>query len=400
MLEGMRFLSLDDNEPGIIAVGAAPIGILAIGGTPVGVIAVGFGAVGGVAVSCGGSAGIVAVSCGAALGGFATGVGLTLGVKSSCVGVALSVLPGDEDAPYPSSTPRVPTEFETKGLIAADVDATGARVMSGWAFITPARDADGKWSLHVRGELVVLDREARATLERWDGRDAPILAHLAAERVAGDAESAGYREASAPRVALRCDRILLPETAPRAPEDAGLFGRRLWWIAKTLTKLGLLLFGLLVAGWTVKERFADLRMTRVVETSWRGTIKRAEGMAFPGDTECSIKATFRGDGASRFRAYVQVDCGTLAIYPRDAPRCEVTEIPRPGTPGSFGYKLSCTDKGSAPSDDSKGRPSLDLDTEKRSAVIAQPLPSPFHVQLDVAPESTLHRGEPLFDANR
>lgn len=395
----MRFLSLDDHEPGVIAIGGAPIGIIAIGGMPVGVIAIGFGAVGGVAVSCGGAVGLVALSCGIGVGGYAGTVGLSLGIRSSSVGGEVSVLPDDDD-PFPRAVPTPATPHAETSKLVVPIEDIGAKVPSGWAIVHPTRPSEYKpWAVKVEGEPVAIAAYASTTLNTWDGESGPVLAHVTSAAAAPHGEGGGYRDTAPARYALSIDEIVLP-SEPKAPiENINLFARQAWWIGKLVGKgiawLACMAVGLAV----VMAKFADLDMTRKVSTSWTGKIAHAEGMVFPSDTMCLVQTAMRSDGKSNLRMNVSISCGSLELYPSNTPRCSATETPVPGAPGHFTYYLSCTDNGEAPSEDHSGRPSLDLSTREGRAVLTQKLPQPFKVEIAIDPVSKEQVGEPLFLGN-
>lgn len=101
----MRFLSITDGEPGVIAIGGEPVGIIAIGGAPTGVlaigsvargiVAIGFVSIGIFAVACGGAFGLVTLVCGGGSGLVVAGVGLGVGLKTAVVGAGLDFVEED-----------------------------------------------------------------------------------------------------------------------------------------------------------------------------------------------------------------------------------------------------------------------------------------------------------------
>ncbi len=246
----MRFLSLDDNEAGFIAIGAAPIGVIAIGGMAVGVVAIGFGAVGLVAVTCGASFGALSVSCGISAGGYATGVGLAFGVRSSCVGLALSVLPEDGD-PRPRKSNHA-RELASAKKVSVDIAELSTLGASGWVKATPIREANGSWRLAESERPVMMESSPQSELDDWNGEDPPVLVHLVCDEVPdAEAPAADYRSAPGKRLVFRCDRVLVPST--KANENVG--PSPLWFFSKIAIKAALLLAVAGGAAAAVVDRF-------------------------------------------------------------------------------------------------------------------------------------------------
>jgi len=396
----MRFLSFDDAEPGVIAIGGAPIGILAIGGAAVGVVAIGFGAIGLVAVTCGGGAGAVTFSCGLGFGGWVSTVGVGFGLRAHSVGSEISVLPEEDDA-FPRAKPSPEGKYERADEQRVELAEIGPRARSGWARVKPTRSGDAEpWSIEIDGEEIPLEPFAATTLHTWDGKEGPLLAHVKSETAAPEGQGAGYRDAAPTRYARQIDEILFP-TRDRDPENADLGKRRAWWIARHALK-GVAFAGMLaIVGFFLHVRLSELEMTHTATAVWSGKLGRVEGMMFPTDSTCTVTARMRSDGKERARVAVEVSCGSLVIYPSTRSKCDLTESLVPETREHYVYSLTCDDDGAKPSDDDHdGRPGLALSTSEGKLVVQQDLPHPFRVEITIDPRSTEVLGVPLFSASR
>lgn len=394
----MRFLSFDDAEPGVIAIGGAPIGILAIGGAAVGVVAIGFGAIGLVAITCGGGAGAVTFSCGLGFGGWVSTVGVGFGLRAHSVGSEVSVLPEEDDA-FPRAKPSPDGKYDRADEQRVELAEIGPRARSGWARVKPTRKSDDEpWSIELDGEEITLEPFAATTLHTWDGVEGPLLAHVKSESAAPVGEGSGYRDAAAPRYARQIDEILFP-TRDRDPANDDLGRRRTWWLTRHVFK-GLVFAAVLAAvGFVLHVRLSELDMTHTATTQWTGKLGRVEGMMFPTDSTCTVTARMRSDGKARARVAVEVACGSLVIYPSTRSKCDLVESRVPETRDHYVYALTCDDDGAKPSDDSEGRPGLALATSEGKVVVQQELPHPFRVEIRVDPKSTEVVGVPLFGAN-
>jgi hypothetical protein len=82
----VKLFSTESYEPGLVAVGEAPIGVIAIGGAPVGVIAVGALARGLVTFSAAAGVGLVSVGIGFQVGLWARSLGPSLGLVGDGIG--------------------------------------------------------------------------------------------------------------------------------------------------------------------------------------------------------------------------------------------------------------------------------------------------------------------------
>ena len=296
----MRFLSFDDAEPGVIAIGAAPLGILAIGLMPIGVVAIGIAAAGVVSVACGVGAGAVTFSCGFGFGGWVRTVGSAFGLRASAVGGAMSVLPEDDD-PFPRGV-KNEGRYERADAQRVELAEIGPRAREGWTRIEPTRSDDTKpWSVLCDGEEVVLEPFATTTMTTWDGVEGPLLAHVKSAPAAPKGEGSGYREAATPRYSRQIDEILFP-SRDRGVESQGLGRRQAWWVTRHVFK-GLAFVAVLsVVGFLVRLRLSELDMTHTATVTWAGKLTHAEGMVFPSDSACTVTAHLRTDGASRARA--------------------------------------------------------------------------------------------------
>lgn len=391
----MRFLSFDDAEPGVIAIGGAPLGIIAIGLMPVGVIAIGVAAAGVVSVACGVGAGAITFSCGFGFGGWVRTVGSAFGLRASAVGGEMSVLPEEND-PFPRAA-KNEGRYERADAQRVELAEIGPRAREAWARIEPTRSDETKpWTVVCDGEEVALEPFATVSMTTWDGVERPLLAHVKSAPAAPGGEGSGYREAATPRYSRRIDEILFP-SRDRGPESAGLGRRKAWWIARHAFKSVAFLGVLAVVGFLLELRLSELDMTHTATVSWAGKLTHAEGMVFPSDSTCTVTAHLRTDGKSRARAQVEVTCGTLSLY-RSRPSCDLTESPVPETRDHFVYALSCRDEGRAADDDDKtGQPSLSLDTSTREVKVERDLPQPFYVEITLDPKGTEVVGVPLFE---
>lgn len=389
----MRLLSLDDTEAGVLAIGSMPVGIIAIGGMPVGVVAVGIAAAGGVSASCGAGAGLVMITCGAGVGGYTAGVGLGIGLKSAFVGLGLSVL--DTKEVVERSAPA-PSRFDQRAqdeTVAIERLESG-ELSEGWVLLHATRERYEPWSLVAGGTpLELTDRKLTRELGKLTEQDTRVLAHLVAEeRLDESALTADYRSAQPRKRVFRCDKLVTTGKEPGPPtketvERLDTFGA-VW-------KGALLLAGLALAGWLVRDRIDDLELDRKAEVTFQARVTRAAGQAPAVGQECTIRSWLRTDGAARRKAAVEVSCGGPVLYERkmDEPAM-FDEVAEPGGT-SFRYRLKYDDPGSRPDDDDSGSPSLALDTAAGRAVVESWDSPGYRVELQVEPLSEEHTGPAL-----
>ena len=395
----MRWVSFDDTEAGVLAIGAQPVGIIAIGGMPVGIVAIGIAGAGGVSLSCGGGAGLVVISCGVGVGGFAAGVGLGVGLKSAIVGVGLNVL--ETKTVVVGSEPE-PSRFDLQ--VRHDAVAI-ERVMSGelregWVLLEAVRPPYQPWTLLVEGEPVELtDAKLRRKLTKLTVTDPRVLAHLVAEdRIDASEPQADYRTAAPTRRVLRCDDLLAGDKEPGAARERTV--ERVDWESALTWKLPLLLALITLAAWLVIDRLADLELDRKAEVTFQARVTRTAGNGPGMGKDCTIRAWLRTDGAARRKATAEVTCDGAVLYSRTKDGdASFDEVQTPDGRPAFRYRIAYADEGQRPNDDYSGRPSLTLDTRARRAVVESWDAPVYRVELEVDELSAERTGTPLLFGN-
>ena len=85
-----------------------------------------------------------------------------------------------------------------------------------------------------------------------------------------------------------------------------------------------------------EEARGRMLMSRVVETTWTGTVEKSEGLYLEPGSPCTVFARLRSDGAERLVVYARVECGSLTLVEQDRMwDCRVHQE------DGFRYDLAC-----------------------------------------------------------